>query len=496
MKSVFKNYFKYIAFGILGASAFPPFYIFFTFLLTWGWLFAQSYLEKSGRTFLIGSFLFFSFFYLTNLYWLALPLTIDFESHGFLIPVALLLIPIYISIFHMPAAIFVRIFAEKNQFEKIYRGAAIFSALLSIGIYFYGHWCPGFPWILPGYVWSVHEIFLQTLSFWGIYGLSFATLLMSCFLGISFVYWQQKDIAKSKIAAILGSTFLIILAFFGWWRLESYPTSFTDRSIRVVQCNFLRQDSNDTKFALQNIKNHIQNSRGTKADFIIWPEAAVKYLYHENDANLNSWLRSPLVGDKWEEENNKVFNGLVVIDFFGKCVEYYNKIRLVAFGEYIPFRKYLPFKNITNAIGDFDAGTERKILEIKNVKIAPMICYEAVFPIECVRDSLWSFSGEKSEFDVMLNLTNDEWFGFSSEPFQHFQIVRARAIEMGVPLIRSTNFGMSAVFDPCGRIIAKIPFDEKGVIDCNTPKKLDRGTFYDRHGDLIFYFLVILALIF
>jgi apolipoprotein N-acyltransferase len=135
---------------------------------------------------------------------------------------------------------------------------------------------------------------------------------------------------------------------------------------------------------------------------------------------------------------------------------------LVPFGEYVPFREYLPFQSIASDIGDFDRGEKAPVIELDGVKIVFAICYEIAFPnFRKGRDA-----------DIIVNATNDGWFGFTTEPFQHLQIARARAIETGLPLIRATNYGISAVFDPCGRELARVPINEAGIIEINIPKKI------------------------
>jgi apolipoprotein N-acyltransferase len=298
-------------------------------------------------------------------------------------------------------------------------------------------------------------------------------MFISELTGLSFIYYKTGDMKKfRKNVAILTSLFLFILLF-GIIRLTSYPTQFTDKKVRIVQGNISQEDKNNPSLSLSNLNEHLKLSYHTnKLDFIIWPEASIPYLYKENSVHLHEYLRSPLQENEYlvagavrkDLFTGKVHNSIVVIDHNGHNVAKYDKIRLLPFGEYIPFRKYLPFQSIASDIGDFDVGERSNVLTIKGMKIVLAICYEAVFPAR--------FAHLSNDIDLIVNVTNDGWFGFTTEPFQHLQIVRARAIETGIPLIRVTNYGISAVYDPCGREITKISINESNAREVNIPLRI------------------------
>ncbi len=159
------------------------------------------------------------------------------------------------------------------------------------------------------------------------------------------------------------------------------------------------------------------------------------------------------------------------MDAFQEVIGKYDKQHLVPFGEYIPGRKYIPetFQAVANTIGDFDVGTTSKIINLKGLKAVICICYEAVFPNEIIPPC--------EDGDVIINITNDSWFGYSSALSQHLQIVRARAVEEGLPLIRATGFGIAAVFDSCGREICSLPTSYSGVMDFYIPNKINPTVF-------------------
>jgi apolipoprotein N-acyltransferase len=282
---------------------------------------------------------------------------------------------------------------------------------------------------------------------------------------------------------------------FGAWRLAINGTKFTGHTVRIVQCNLSQKEKQNKALSLQNLKKHASLSKSdAKIDLIIWPEAAIPYLYHKQLSELHDFLRIPLKPGahlltgavRQELETSKIYNSVVVINHLGQNVTNSDKIHLVPFGEYVPFRKVLPFQSIANDIGDFDVGLAPGLIELSGLKIVPAICYEAIFPLEFLPKD-----GD-GDADVVVNVTNDAWFGFTSEPFQHLQIVRARAVELGIPVIRATNYGISAMFDPCGREIGRVPINQAGILDSHVPCKLPI-TPYRRHGDLVFWLMILLS---
>jgi apolipoprotein N-acyltransferase len=164
-----------------------------------------------------------------------------------------------------------------------------------------------------------------------------------------------------------------------------------------------------------------------------------------------------------------------VIDGTGALIAAYDKFHLVPFGEYVPFRWILKFNQIVADRADFATGPGPRTLHLANLPPAgAIICYEAIFP-HAVAD-------ETDRPQWLVNVTNDAWFGTSTGPYQHFAMVRVRAIEEGVPLVRAANSGISGVIDPQGRVIASIGLGLSGFVDAPLPQAL-APTPYGRWGD-------------
>ena len=165
----------------------------------------------------------------------------------------------------------------------------------------------------------------------------------------------------------------------------------------------------------------------------------------------------------------RAYNSIYVIDHDGSILSVYDKIHLVPFGEYLPFQDFLErlgLMQLTKVPGGFIAGDRRRALNVPGApRMLPFICYEIIFPNEAMP------GGDRQGW--LVNLTNDGWFGVSSGPYQHLQQARVRAIELGLPLVRAANTGISAVIDPLGRIIKSLPLGTEGVLDAPLPRRID-----------------------
>jgi len=168
-----------------------------------------------------------------------------------------------------------------------------------------------------------------------------------------------------------------------------------------------------------------------------------------------------------------------VIDHDGSILSVYDKTHLVPFGEYLPFQdtlEKLGLMQLTKLPGGFLAGERRRVLSVPRApRMLPFLCYEIIFP-GAVKTS------DEARPGWMLNLTNDGWFGISTGPYQHLQQARVRTIEQGLPLVRAANTGISAVFDPVGRIVKSLPLGAEGVMDVALPRRID-PPLYARTGD-------------
>ncbi len=331
-------------------------------------------------------------------------------------------------------------------------------------------------------------------------------------MGMTKKVLRSIHVSTSSILYLIFIVIFLIASFsYGHFRIKelstylSAPKDSNAPKIRIVQAN-IKQDSKwDQTLIMQNLKKHISlsNSRRSKnITAIIWSETSIPYILNHND-NLISYLKSSVLDDNQIlisgalranfDKNDpskivKIWNSVYAIDNKG-ITGYYDKKHLVPFGEYIPFSEFIPFiTKITNGGIDFSSGDKNKIIKTPYFSFTPLICYEVSFS-----DSLLSIAKDQN-LNLIINLTNDAWFGNSSGPYQHFDMARMRAIEYGMPLVRAANTGVSGAFDALGRVIAKIDLNQEGVVDIDIPKKLNKYTLYFLYGFKPLILLIILLI--
>ena len=219
-------------------------------------------------------------------------------------------------------------------------------------------------------------------------------------------------------------------------------------------------------------------------DLIIWSEAALTVPYNiepvlQTILSVFSNARQVLLTGG-VSNNNKIgdslelYSSLIGINKSAIKIVEYRKSHLVPFGEYMPLKDFLPLKKITYGLTDYTEGKRESIL-IPNFKLViwPLICYESIFPYE-VKVS-------NKNVDVIINITNDAWYGNSSGPYQHFEISRMRAVENGLPLLRTGNNGISAFIDPVGRVLLKTKLNDITLLDNFIPEKLLNETLFSQY---------------
>ncbi|HEY0570373.1 MAG TPA: apolipoprotein N-acyltransferase, partial [Enterovirga sp.] len=224
---------------------------------------------------------------------------------------------------------------------------------------------------------------------------------------------------------------------------------------------------------------------------LIWPESAFPFLLHREPAALariGSMLPRGgvlVTGAAREgarlpgETGRRFFNSIQVVADDGSIVAGYDKVHLVPFGEYVPrfldgALRALGIRQFVHIPGGFTAGERRLALNVPGLPaVAATVCYEAIFPDEARPAGLRP--------GLILNVTNDGWFGDTPGPRQHFAQARLRAVEQGLPLVRAANTGISAVIDPYGRVVATLPVGVEGVLDSSLPRALN-GTLYEFNG--------------
>ena len=350
----------------------------------------------------------------------------------------------------------------------------------------------GFPWNSLGMALGSDLVLAQVASLVGLNGLTVLTLAIGAGAALlMFGATSRERIIGGALAFVLASG----VFGFGVWRLSTPPSpSQPGVHLRVMQPNMPLDDHFSRAHATDILRHYFElSTQGSYPDaagvkditHLIWPETAFPFLIDDEPkaraAIADAFGRhvTVLSGAARGETDpasgqRRYFNAIEVIDPQGHIAGHADKVHLVPFGEYLPFSDLLSaigLRQFVTAPGGYSAARERRALSAPGLPlIAPLICYEAIFPNEALPD--WGLRPS-----VFLNVTNDAWFGITPGPWQHFAQARLRAIEQGLPLIRAANSGVSAIVDGYGRTIAMLPVGATGVIDGDLPLPLEPPIF-------------------
>jgi apolipoprotein N-acyltransferase len=237
------------------------------------------------------------------------------------------------------------------------------------------------------------------------------------------------------------------------------------------------------------------------ARLIVWPESATPFLFDESPVaagEMRDFARRAGVtllfgSDDYESTGDegglRAFNGAKLIDPEGNIELRYRKILLVPFGEYVPMRSLFFFAgSLMEGVSDFTAGKEIMVAPVDGESLGAFICYEAIYP-DLVRDFVRAGAG------LLVNLTNDAWFGRSAAPYQHFNMAVARAVETRRYLVRAANTGISGIIDPYGRVVAQSELFTSQLISGEV-SFLDEETLFVRYGNLAAHSTAAVTLVF
>ena len=451
--------------------------------------------KKSNRYFFyLGCAFGFGYFLFGN-YWIVISLTHDEMFKG-LIPFTLLIVPLFLSLFFGLAIAIAGIFVEKSISFILF-----FSLTFSIFEFLRGSLLTGFPWNLISYTWSWSIESIQILSLIGAYGLSLISITFFC---IPFLLFEKRIIKKNIFFSIF---FLITFAAnysYGIFKLNNNNYKFDEEiSIKIVSPNFSIKDYN-TQSETHQIERLIKISDPKKEEktLFIWPEGIFYQSYlddikqYKNLFN-NKFSENHLIilginnySDSDNTGKKKYFNSLVVLNHELEIVSLYNKVSLVPFGEFLPFEKTfsnLGLKKITMGYNSFSPGNERMLINLGNKfnekLILPLICYEIIYP--------GKIKEKNQSPDLIVNISEDAWFGKSIGPYQHFTKAVYRSIEEGAFIARSANKGISGFIDPNGNVIKSLNTGESGNIELNFPH-FNRSTLFSNYGNKIFFLIIFL----
>jgi apolipoprotein N-acyltransferase len=423
---------------------------------------------------------------------------------GLSVPVALLalfLFSCYLGLYHGAFGLLLSLLVKPGRDCRL---ALVSAPFLWVAVELARTRITGFPWNLLG-ISQVDNVALCRIAGWtGVYGISLEIALVNVALAAAFLVPRKKRgpllIAGLAAAAVLQAGKLI-----------EAPALPTDHTALLVQENvpvsanwttaYFQQTLRDLTaltvkdFAGRSAIGQTSQAPASKIDLVVWPESSApfyasdplfRHAVGEMARETGAWTVAGAIGTN-PADAMRVYNSAVLVNSQGDFVTRYDKVHLVPFGEYLPFPSVFAFAGgLTKEVGEFERGESRQPLNAGSSPLGVFICYESIFP-----DEVRQFANEDAQ--VLVNISNDGWYGDSGAYAQHLNQTRMRAIENDRWLLSATNTGVTASIDPWGRIVARLPRKERSTLAA--PYALTSvTTFYTRHGDWLAYACAIISL--
>ena len=429
-------------------------------------------LRRLTPAFSVGWWFGFGYF-LAGLWWIGKALFVEADSFAWALPFAVVGIPFLLAFFYGFATLVARL---------LWSGGLGRIAALAVG-FALAEWLrtfvlTGFPWNPVGLAVMPIPLLMQSVRVVGPAAID--ALAVFVFAMPALLVSRRGQRAGLVLALILVAAH----AAFGWWQLgRPEPKPEKTLAVRIVQPNVDLSEKwdeavRDRIFAsMIDLSKRPPEAGAAKPQLILWPETAMPFLFSDRPAGLvalgdmldpGQMLVTGAVRDEagaGSGEGPRYYNAVIAVDDGGAIVDAVDKVHLVPFGEYIPLGGLLERVGISQLVAgpmNFAAGSARHPLTLPGgVRGVPFICYEIIFP-ELV-------SVDAASAGVMLNVTNDAWFGNSPGPYQHFRQAQVRAVENGIPLLRAANTGISGVVDARGHVVDALALGVQGYLDVTVP---------------------------
>jgi apolipoprotein N-acyltransferase len=413
----------------------------------------------------------------------------------------MLLLACYLSLFTAAFAAGIIFFRQK---VTLYFAAPVLWVCLE---YCKSHILTGFPWENLGYSQYLNLYLIQFVDISGVFGLSFLIVLANATLFEVIANRTKKEFIAAAIVILITAGILIYGVHRSNQVDEVIAKNAQETSVLLIQGNIDQSIKWNKSFQNETINTYerlsLQNIT-TDGGLIVWPETAVPFIYQDSNdfkkritdiaVKTKSWFIFGSMSHEQSKAASDYYNSAYILSPTGEIKGKYNKVHLVAYGEYVPLRNVFPFiRGLTEGMGDFTSGTVYTPLIMNNKKIGVLICYEGILPFA-------ARTYKKDGAELLVNITNDAWFGATSAPFQHFSMSIFRAIETRLYLVRAANTGISAIVDPKGTVISQTNIFEKASLKGNV-KFINIQTIYAKYGDvlvvacfivLIFYVVLVL----
>ncbi len=416
-------------------------------------------------------------YFVAGLWWTGSSLLVEADEFAWALPLAIIGLPACLAVYYGLATALARLFWT-DGFVRIVALATAFG----LAEWLRGTLLTGFPWNAVGQGLMPFPLMMQSLTLVGSHAMNVIAIL---------IFAAPALLATGRGAAFGMSFAALLLAGhigFGYYQLnlaaQPKPAD-NQRIVRLVQPVVDQAAKLDDRERTNVFEAHLALTKAAangarRPDYIVWPETAIPFILTENPdalvriADVLEDGQILIAGAVRTEDDSaaqapRYYNSVYVIDSQGQIVGAADKVHLVPFGE------YLPLENLWNRIGlrsiaaqmpgGYSAAARHHILTMPDgMRLLPLICYEIIFPDET--------AAYTDQVDAIVNITNDGWFGYTPGPWQHFFQARLRAVETGLPVIRDSNSGISAVINARGEIVAGLDFQSKGYLDVPIPTKI------------------------
>ena len=353
----------------------------------------------------------------------------------------------------------------------------------------------GFSWLGLGYSQFQSLPVIQMAEYTGVYGVSWLIMLVNVGFYLTWKSWNGRPDTNMGVR-FLSVTILVLALWVGYGSLALNRTvKAPSLKVALIQGNVeqaMKWNPVYQKLVMSKYKNLTLKAAQSKPQLIVWPETATPFFYNQHEAgtqfvnDLARQTKTPILFGSPYRENTTHYNSAYLVSETGDTQGRYNKIHLVPFGEFVPFRKLLFFvEKMVAMIGDFGRGKVATLFDVAGYKAGVSICYEMIFP-DLMRQAV------KNGAHFLVNITNDAWFSKSAASYQHMSMGALRAVENRVPIVRAANTGISGTITANGALQYETDlFVEAAQITKITPRQ-GGLTFYSSYGD-VFSWLCLLA---
>lgn len=414
-------------------------------------------------------------YFVAGLWWTGAALLVEADEFAWALPLAIIGLPAYLALFY-GFATFVARMIWTDGLTRLFALAAAFG----LAEWLRATVLTGFPWNAIGYAMMPFPVMMQSVALVGSPAMN--TLAVLVFAAPALIFTGRGG----RVAAGLALVLLAAHIGYGAYRLQEAKDAPDEaaRTIRIVQPMIDQAAKIDNRERSRIFEEHLRltvekpKDGGKRPDYVVWPETSIPFILTQNpDAlvRIAATLEDGqiLIAGAVRTENDgagtpaRYYNSAYMIDSQGQIVAASDKVHLVPFGEYLPFEEFWSRLGL-NAVAAFPGGYSaapgyQHLTAPDGTKFLPLICYEVIFPTESAT--------EAGTADAIVNITNDGWFGYTPGPWQHFHQARIHAVETGLPVIRNSNSGVSAIIDGHGRVVTGLDFGAVGVIDGAIPPK-------------------------